>query len=103
TSEDLAKINRRQLDRKLAARNAIDVEQFIQQSCQLSALAVDGLAHRLECRIVESLASHEIDGVADRGKRIAQLMREHRDEFLHALRRIGQSLGMPSLREGLGN
>ena len=44
---------------------------------------------------------HERHGVADRRERIAQLVREHRDELVHALRRVGQRLGMSALRQVL--
>ena len=80
------------LDR--AARDARDVEQVVDQPRQVQRLAVDDVARPLSCGLSIDAARHDLDGVADRRERIAQLVREDREELV--LVPVG------SLQRGLG-
>ena len=99
--QHVAQVDGLLVDDELPARHAVDVEQLVDDARQVLALAVDGLAHGLDERIIEIAARHERHGIADRRQRIAQFVRQHRDELVHALRRVGQRFGVPALRQVL--
>ena len=97
--ENVVQVDRAPLHAEAAARHAIDVEQLVDDARELHALPVDGLAHRFEHRIAHALASHERHGIADRRQRIAQFVREHRDELVGAMSRVGERFGVATLGE----
>ena len=51
--------------------------------------------------MVERQPRHHVDGAADGRQRVAQLVRKHRDEFRHLLRRLLERLDVPAVREVL--
>ncbi len=73
-------------DRELTAGDAVHVEQVVDDPRKRRDLPIDGIAHRFQRPIAHAAFAHELDGVANRRERIAQLVREHRDELVHALR-----------------
>ena len=91
--DDLAEIEQRPLDLDLAARDAGDVEQIVDEASEVPALAFDdvdapgGVAH-LAGRLAE-----DGDGVADRGERIAELVGQHRQELVLAAIGLAESFG----------
>ena len=99
--QHVAQVDGLLVDDELSARHAVDVEQFIDDARQVLALAVDGLAHGLDERIIEIAAPHERHGIANRCEWIAQFVRQHRDELVHSLRSVGERLGVPALRQVL--
>ena len=85
------------VDDELSARHAIDVEQVVDDAGQVLALPVDGLAHGLDQLVVDFPAGHERHGIANRSQGIAQLVCQHGDELVHALRGVGERFRMAPL------
>jgi hypothetical protein len=83
-----------------ALGDARDVEQVVDQPHELADLAVDDVAAPRDDRGVLGLRAHELDDVADRGQRVAQLVREHRQEVVLAAVGVAQRLLEP---HGLGD
>src|SRR6185437_6412279 len=81
--DDLREVDLTLVEQQLSARDAAHIEQLAHDALEVAALAVDCLTHRLEHRVTEPLLLHQHHGVADRSERIAQLVREHRDELVH--------------------
>src|SRR6266853_1166053 len=75
-------------DRELPAGDPVDVEQVIEEALHQHALAIDRLTHRLEFRVIQAFPAHQGDRISNRREWISQLVRQHRDEFMHALRRV---------------
>ncbi len=72
-----------QLD--LAARDARHVEQIVDQAHELLQLPPDHFARPRQALRIRALRLQHVDRVADRRERIAQLVREHRQELVLAL------------------
>ena len=89
------------LDREFAARDARHVEDVLDDVRELGGLALEHRAHRRLRRMVERQPRHHVDGAADGRQRVAQLVRKHRDEFRHLLRRLLERLDVPAVREVL--
>ena len=77
-----------QVDR--AAGDASDVEQIVDQPCQVQRLPFDDVVRPRDLCIVDLTIAHDLHGVVDRRERIAQLVREDRDEFVLVTVRLGQ-------------
>ena len=75
---------RRALSRQgdLAAGNARDVQQVINQACELRQLPFDNVPRQAQLRILQRLHAHQMHGVANWGERVAQLVRQHREELI---------------------
>src|SRR6185437_6097479 len=86
--DDLREVDLTLVEQQLSARDAAHIEQLAHDALEVAALAVDCLTHRLEHRVTEPLLLHQHHGVADRSERIAQLVREHRDELVHPRRGV---------------
>ncbi len=67
---------------ELAAVDAVDVEQVVDQPDQLAQLAVHDFAGACRHGGIALGALEHFEHVAQGGKRIAQLMRQHRQEFV---------------------
>ena len=82
--DDFAQLDRLVVQRELAARDARDVEQVVDQARQVAVLAREHVARPHELRVVDRLALHELDRALDRSERIPQLVREHGEEIVLA-------------------
>src|SRR4051812_39034002 len=71
-------------DRELAARDARDVEEIVDEPRHLVDLAVDHRARPFELRREAALLGEQRDRVADRRERVAQLVRQHGEELVLA-------------------
>ena len=82
SGEDRLDLHRllRQLDR--ASRDARDVEQIVDEPREMHGLAIDDVARPAQLGVVDRQARHDLDGVANRRERIAQLVREDREELV---------------------
>ncbi len=69
--------------RDLAAADPADVEQVVDQPRQLGQLPVDDAARPFVRGIAVRLDAHQVERIADRRQRIAQLVPEHREKFVH--------------------
>ena len=72
------------LELELAARDARDVEQVVEQQRHVLHLALDDLAAPLALALVGGVRIEDAHGVADRRQRIAQLVRQRRQELVLA-------------------
>src|SRR3546814_19142852 len=70
---------------QLAARHARNFEQIIDQPRQVADLALHHLTEACSLRLSGEPRPQDVQGVADRRERIAQLVREDRQEFVLAL------------------
>src|SRR5215471_346545 len=68
---------------------------------KLCALAIDRAAKRLELRIARAEALEQRCRVADRGQRVAQLVREHGNEIIDSARGELERGSVPLLRQVL--
>ena len=75
------------------ARDATHVQQVIDESGQVSHLTIDDAARPLQLGRARIRHLQDLNGVPDRRQRIAQLVREHRDEFVLATVGLAQRLG----------
>ena len=66
----------------VAARDARDVQQVVDQPREVLHLPLDHVARPGELRIGQRAPAHDLDRVADRRERIAQLVREHGEELV---------------------
>jgi hypothetical protein len=80
-----------QLD--LAAGDARDVEQVVDEARELAHLAVDHVVGPLQARRGGGLGAQDLDRVAHRSERIAQLVGEDREELVLAAVGLLQCLG----------
>src|SRR6476620_8660984 len=67
-----------------AARDTRDVEQIIDQICHMLDLASDYISCMPNTLLVDAYHFQHLRGSADRRKRIAQLMRQHRKKLIFA-------------------
>ena len=79
---DLSDVDRLFAELDLAAGDPRDVEQVVDQADHLLHLAGDHVARPAEVSAVQSRLLKDLDGVADRGQGVAELVGEHRQEFV---------------------
>ena len=77
---------------KRAVRDARDIEQIVEQQRHVLHLALDHIVGPALLRVGGVLVARDGGGLADRRQRIAQLMRERREEFVLA------AVGLDELR-----
>jgi hypothetical protein len=82
----VAQLDRMPFDHDLALRDAADVEQVVDEPRQVRDLPLDHAGGPPHAVGRERRRQQQVRGVADRRERIAQLVREHREELVHALR-----------------
>ena len=89
---------------ELAARDAAEVEQVVDQARQLAHLTFDH-PQRRACHLCVAVSDAQgAHGVADRGQRVAQLVRQHREELVLAAVGFGQVVGqLPPLGDVLAD
>ena len=97
---DGARDQRRKLDRlarqvDLAARDARHIEQVVDQSREVRELPLDHVARPAQLWVGYRLHAHELYGTQNRRQRIAQLVREHREELVLVAVRLLQRLFRP--------
>ena len=80
-----------------AVAHARYVEQVVNQPGQLLDLAVDHLGELLNLRIGPAFHAEDLHGVADRGKRVAQLVPQHRQELILPPSRILELVVEPGI------
>ena len=68
----------------LALADARDVDQVVHQPGQLLNLTIDHIRELLELGIGPAFDAEDLNGVTDRGERVAQLMPQHRQELILA-------------------
>ena len=95
-------VERHLVELDLAAGDAAHVEQVVDQARQVADLAVDQVLAPGELGR-DRLAIHDLDRVADRRERVAQFMRQHRDEFVDALALGFEFLHAPPLGQVAGD
>jgi hypothetical protein len=78
-----------------AARDARNVEQVVDEAGQQPHLTVHHLARVLESRRVVRRELHHFQAVANRRQRVAQLVRQHRQEFILSAIGLAQLRGLP--------
>ena len=83
-ADDHSDIDRSDLELDLSPRDARDVEQIIDQADQLAELAADDFSGPCKLDWILRAQVKDVNGVADRRQRVAQLMREHRQELVFA-------------------
>ncbi len=79
-----------------AAGDAGDVEQVVHQPGQVLDLPLHHLARGLEARVDGLDLAHQLDSVADRGERVAQLVGQHGEELVLAAVGGHELLGPPA-------
>ena len=89
-ADDRGDVHRLRFQVDLSLGDARYLEQVVDQPRHVLYLAVDHLAHLDQHRIVRSLALQDRDRGADRRERIAELMREDRQEIILPPVRIQQ-------------
>jgi hypothetical protein len=85
-----------QLD--LSRRQPPDIEQVVDQTGHLGELPVDDVATVAQGGTLERLQLHDRDRVANRRQRVAQLVREHRQELAHTAARTLQLFQAAAVR-----
>ncbi len=98
--------HRGQLDRLRAqfepvVRDAVQVEQVVDQSHQLRQLALHRVARTLHQGAIVAGAFHHRERVAQRRQRVAQLVRQRGQELVLAPIRLGEAVGQAA-QLGLG-
>ncbi len=90
------------LEPDLAAGDPGNLQQFVDQLGQLAHLVVDDIAGPAQVGIVRTALLHDLDGVADRGQRVAQLVAQHRQKLVLADIGLGQlpCLGLARSQRG---
>ena len=88
--DDRARRHRLALQRDHPARDARHVEQVVDQDHQVLDLAIDGVAGPGAVRLGQLLEAQQLHGGPDGRQRIAQLVRQHRQEFVLAPVRLPQ-------------
>ena len=91
----LDEFHRFELELDLAARDARHVEQIVDQAHQVMDLALDDLA--LAPKRIAAAHLHQVERSQNRRERIAQLMPQHREEFIFGAIGAAQCLGGPAL------
>jgi hypothetical protein len=89
TLDDRRKLQRFTPQMELAARHARDVEQVVEQVRHLRHLPIDDVAAPDHLRVALGGAAQHLDRIADRRERVAQLVRERRDEVVLLRDRLG--------------
>ncbi len=82
TLDDGRELQRLAPQMELAARHARDVEQVVEQVRHLRDLPIDDVAAPDHLRVALGGAAQHLDRIADRRERVAQLVRERRDEVV---------------------
>src|SRR5205807_1451661 len=78
-----------------AARDARHIEQVVDQSREVRELPLDHVARPAQLWVGYRLHAHELYGTQNRRQRIAQLVREHREELVLVAVRLLQRLFRP--------
>ena len=82
--DDLAELDGLAVQRDLALRDARHVEQIVDEAGEVRDLPLDDLAHPGDARVVRRHLVEHLRGRDDRRERIAQLVRQHREELVLA-------------------
>jgi hypothetical protein len=82
--DDLRNRHTISLQRDLVARHAADVQQVVRESGQLPDLAFEHARHCLQVGVVRRFEAQRLAGRPQGGQRIAQLVRQHREELVLA-------------------
>jgi hypothetical protein len=77
-------------DIDLAAGDAGDIEQIVDQVRHLARLALEHFAYALDRLGTVGAQAHDFQAGADRGHRVAQLVRQHRQEFAAVAAGLGR-------------
>ena len=77
-----AQVQRRVLQMNRAPRDARDVEQVVHQAREMQHLALDDGTRPLDCLVRRVAKPYHLGGGADRRQRIAQFMRQRRQELV---------------------
>ena len=83
-------VDRLFLEPDLAAGDSGNLEQVIDQVSHLANLVVDHVAGPAQVGVVRAALLHDLDGVADRGQGVAQLVAQHGQELVLARVCLGQ-------------
>ena len=78
---DLAKVELLQLELDLPPRDARHIEQVVHEPREVLGLAADHVLRSPRLLTVARGAVEQVDAVADRRERVAQLVREHAEEL----------------------
>ena len=76
------------LERDLSPGNARDIEQIVDEPHHVIDLPLDDVARALVLRVRQPVNLHQLHGRPDGRERIAQLVREHRQELVLAPIRV---------------
>ena len=82
--DDLGDVDRLELEVDLALGDARYVEQIVDQAHELLQLTADDVLCPRELRGIDIALLQHVHGVGDRRKRVAQLVREHRQKLVLA-------------------
>ena len=74
----------------LAAGYPGNLQQVVDQLGHLAHLVVDDVAGPAQVGVVRTELLHDLDGIADRGQRVAQLVTQHRQKLVLARVGLGQ-------------
>ena len=94
--DDRGDVDRLLLQPDLAPGDARDLQQVVDELRHLPHLVVDHVAGPAERGVVRAALLHDLDGVADRGQGIAELVAEHRQELVLARVGLGELAGVPA-------
>src|ERR1700733_7647629 len=75
----------RLLENDFSTHHPRDIEQIINQADQVTRRALDDGPRPLELLLSRRVSTQDLSGIADRRQRIAQLVSEHRQEFILAV------------------
>ncbi len=91
-------LERRALQHDLALADACHVEQFVDQARELPQLSIGDVGGPHQLGVMAAEAADDLDRVADRRQRVAQFVREHRQELVLAFARFFEAgFGAPAL------
>ncbi len=101
-ADHLGQVERLSIQPDLSGDHALDVEQIVDQTCDVADLPRDHVV-RAGCRLALGVRHLEhLDGSADRAERIAQLVGQHRQELVFraavALGTVAVAVGLEELR-----
>ena len=91
-AHQLAQVDARPLELDLPARDARHVEQVVDEPGEVLGLTADDLLRARGLLAAGQRAVEEVDAVADRRERVAQLVREDAEELVLAPVRLAQRL-----------
>jgi hypothetical protein len=91
-AQQIGKLDWRIVKADLAARDAGDIQQFVDQPGEMRDLAFDDVLGPTHARFVEVESAQHIGGIADGCQRVAQLMRQHGEELILVLGCLAQGL-----------